>query len=418
MSTKSITNLIKSDNSLLEDQENDLNPTEEKTNLLAHSQIHEAEKTNGDMVLTPGRTGVYCFIDGTGGMRQVSSAVENVVKLTSHAQGVSHIASVGTPIGLLITGPLCMATAAAWTLPDAVKTLKAAKEELNTLELDELVDQNTQKVIQDAKNAIQLAELGVANQSFYFTMGASQTASGIVGVLSGEAPHLFHYAPVLTGHAASTASMASGAVLGAIYVARGSIMFAKAVKGYRMVDQFHKEFTENYEKGIEEAIGFMQETENLGKGYLERRVDPSCLEIKDEEGKVIWKYTATGKEIANQKIAYTEEEKVDYLKAVDKGIYTEKLKHRISMIIATAMIFGGILAIIAACVFTGGIALLVIGLASAIFFMSVEYIFLTYDSSSLFEKLRNRLYSEPEWLKSLEPVKAKINEVKNEEVLN
>jgi hypothetical protein len=408
------------------ERDDEINQADEKTSLLRKKTLEEKPASNADFTLTPVRTAVYCGIDIVGGARQVSSTVENSSKIAvevasklGQASHVSQIASVGTPIGLLITGPLCMATAAAWTIPDAAAALKTAKNELKKCKQDVELTAEGIKILEDAKQAVKLAELGVANHSLYFTMGASQTASGVVGMLGQQTAHLLHYAPVLTGSVAGTAAMATSVALGAVYVARGSVMLVRGYKGHGMAKQFHEEL-ENSSKPlvndpVESAIQFMKDAEKLGDGYLGRRMDSSLLQVKNEKGEVVGKYTAEGIKGKDGKISshyVTKEQKVDYLKRVDKAIYTKKLEYKISMVIAGAMILGGILAIISACVFTGGIALLVIGLASAIFFMSMEYIFLTYDSSSLFEKLRNKLYSEPEWVKALSTVKEGINQEK------
>jgi hypothetical protein len=129
-------------------------------------------------------------------------------------------------------------------------------------------------------------------------------------------------------------------------------------------------------------------------------VDTACLEKKDPEGNVVGHYTETGiQDKEGTIIKYkTDDERLDYLKGTDKGIYTKELEQKMAMAIATAMIIGGVLAIVLLSIFTCGTAPIVIGLVSAIFFMSMEYAFLTYDSSRLFEWLRDRLYSTPEWL--------------------
>lgn len=355
-------------------------------------------KTNADFVLTSFRTAVYSFIDLVGGARQAAAAVE-AVGILSHAPAVSSIAGGIVPIGLLVTGPLSAATAAGWTIPDAYDALKKAQKSLKEAG-------NNPTLINDAEQVLELSKLGLANHSLYFMMGAMQTGSGIVAMCSSEGvAHLFHYTPVLTGGAANIATLVTGVGLGVIYTVRGTVMLTRAVKSYQQIHDFHLQFKECFtekkpEDRVAAAMDFMKKTAELGSTYFNRRVDTACLEKKDAKGNVIGRYTETGvQDKEGQITAYkTKEERLDYLKEVDKGIYTKELEQKMAMAIATAMIIGGILAIVLLSIFTCGTAPIVIGLVSAIFFMSMEYAFLTYDSSRLFEWLRDRLYSTPEWL--------------------
>ena len=82
---------------------------------------------------------------------------------------------------------------------------------------------------------------------------------------------------------------------------------------------------------------------------------------------------------------------------VDKGIYSQKLKQKIAIIVAISMIIGGIL-MIAGCVLTGGLLPLIIVLAGATFFLLMESAFLPYDNSTIFEWLRDSFYKESSWL--------------------
>jgi hypothetical protein len=236
-----------------------------------------------------------------------------------------------------------------------------------------------------------MAKLGVANHSLYLSMGAGQTASGAVAMCSATAAHFFHYSPVLTGSVASTAVLVTGVFLGTIYAARGAVMLTRAVKSYRQVNEFEKEFKKC--STFDDVIELMKWNERID-GYLDRRINSSCLQKTDENGN-IQHFTPAGLKTGNKTKEYTAAEKNEHLERIDKGIYTEKLKSKISMAIAIAMIIGGILAVTLA-VLSGGTTLVVVALASAIFFMSMEYIFITYDSSKAFEWLRDKLYDKPD----------------------
>lgn len=355
-------------------------PTEPEQNASPIS-TSPLQKGNADMILTFGRSVAYCGIDGVGGLRQTGAAIQAASLIFHASPVVSNFAGVATPIGLLATGPACMLTAAIWTLPDAWDALQTA-----STELDLAKESDAQ---QEAVHAAEIAKLGFANHSLYFSMGAAQSAAGIVEMCGPTMAHIFHYAPVLTGASASIASMVSGAALGAVYAARGGVMMTRAAKSYCLVNDFHKEFKEQFEgkfdfsKKIDKAFEFMKEAESQGKDldYLKRRVDLSCFAK-----------TST-------KDVVSSGDKLEYLKGVDKGIFTEKLKHQISMVIAAAMILGGVLAIVLAIV-TGGIGPIIVALLAAIFFMSMEYIFMAYDSSYIFESLRDFLYETPEWLEN------------------
>ena len=349
------------------------NSQKSQKNLLVAQEA--LQKGNADFTLTPGRSAIYCLIDGVGGLRQTGAATEAFSKIFPVlSTAVAGPACLAVLFGLLFTGLFTMVTAAAWTIPDANKALTAAHKELAEVKGTGALD--------EAAQAVEIAKLGLANHLLYFSMGVAQFVSGIVGLLNAPAAHLLHYAPLLTGVSATVANLITGVALGGIYVARGCVMLTRAIKSYLIVDNFHEELID-----AKNRMQFMKDAENKGTSYMDRRIDPSCLvENKSRT------YTADGfKDAKGDVTPYSEKEKTDYLIRVDKGVFTEQLKHKIAMVIAIAMIVGGVLAIVVS-IMTGGLPVIIIALASAIFFMSMEYIFITYDSSSLFEWLRDRLY--------------------------
>lgn len=356
---------------------------------------------NGDFNHGVIRTPTYMLIDFVGGGRQLSALVQTISQLSHASLGLSAAAGAAIPIGLFITGFGSAATALFWTIPDAIDNLNSASKELFSA--------NNLPVETDAKLAVEIARLGLANHSLYFSMGIAQIAAGAVEMCSAPIAHVFHYTPVLTGTAGTVATVVTGVALGAIYTARGAVMMTRAIKSYQIVGEFHARFKSSFENSdnrVVNALVFMKEEESKGATYLNRRINPSCLRGEDPSGKEI-AYTANGIQTTNGIQKYTPAQEKEYLMRVDKGIYTEKLKLKISMTIAAAMIIGGILAIVLTAV-TGGIAPLIIGLVSAIFFMSMEYIFMTYDSTGIFDTLRDYLYDAPDWLKekSVEKIEA------------
>lgn len=358
--------------------------SQSKSSLLAKKTL-EAQG-NGDFVLNKTRTAVYMSGDLIGGIRQGGALVQAATALAHTSAAVSHAAGILTPIGLLLTGPQVMGAAAIWTIPDAYQALEDAKIERT--------EAKGAFAIKEADHALTIARLGVAHQWAFFAMGAAQAGTGAVIMSTSEAAKVFHYAPLLTGHAAHVALTTANVALGAVYFIRGSIMLVRSRKSFKQVKKFRKEFEELKGESLKGQMAKMKMIENRGSTYFERRVDPSCLEY-EVKGKVVGTYSAYGVRYANGMIRpyISKEEKEDYIQRVDKGIYTQELKHKVALIIATAMILGGATAVLLATVVTGGVPMLVIALASAIFFMSMEYLFLTYDSTTLFNKLRDSLYA-------------------------
>ena len=123
-----------------------------------------------------------------------------------------------------------------------------------------------------------------------------------------------------------------------------------------------------------------------------RKVDASCL--TGVENGVTKTYSASSLKEA------TPAQKLQYLALVDKGIYTQRLKQKLSMSIGVAMFIAGALTIVVT-VMSGGIAPVIIALASAIFFILMEGFFWTYDSSSAFEWFRDKLYTESQFIADL-----------------
>jgi hypothetical protein len=337
-----------------------------------------AAKSNGDLTLTPIRGPVYMGTDLFGGFRQVCTIAQAASQLAHSSPIIAGVANAAISIGLCLTGTVCMLTAAVWTIPDAYNSYKTVSTEIELTQLppqpEESAEETASKLLalEEAKKALPIAKLGLANQGLYFGMGAAQFVAGVIDLCSPATAQILHYAPAMTGTAASTAAMASGIALGAVYVIRGSVMMVKSIKSARIVHAFEEELKTETGKSIKAAVDFMKKEEKKGAAYLGRRLDMEGLEEAKND--------------------------IEYLKAVDKGIYTEKLKHNIAIIIATAMIIGGILAIAAACLCPGTLPLIAIMLISAVFFLSVESVFLTYDSSKIFIWLRNTLYEESSYL--------------------
>jgi hypothetical protein len=383
---------------------------------------------NADLVLTKVRTFVYALVDITGGTRQIIAAAAAGTSLWA-SKTVSIIATAtagaGIALGLILTGIACTLTGLFWTIPDANKGLQDAKwqsdKAINMAEIAakknktrqenlgkvgkahspktwEVRELAAQRAAHAAQRALLIERFGLTNQFLYYQMGVVQAASGVVAACSAPVAHVFHYATVLTGAAAGLAAFVAGIALGVVYLGRGIIMGTRAAISYRLISEFHNEFSQQFRPGgTDDAMQYMKEMENsFGEAYLNRRVDASCLSGIDLDGTTKLKYTAQGIKRAdgNVKQYVSESDRNEYLKRVDKGIYTAKFKQKVSMIIAAAMFLGGATAIVLT-VLTGGTAPIIVALVSAIFFIAMEWIFLSYDSAGFLDWLRDRFYNEP-----------------------
>lgn len=288
----------------------------------------------------------YLFIDGAGGVRQISEAVKAINTLGAQSLRAASFAASAIPIGLLVTGPLSALTAALWTIPEAVKDLRAAQKE-------------------KYREALTSARLGLANQVLYGTMGLSQSALGAITLASPTAAHALHMTAGLHGAAATTATLAAGLALGAIYLIRGGVMLTRSLKNYNIVAKFEEDW--NKAKTIEDKLEVFN------------RLTP------DER---------------QRRTGLKEAPEAKAIQAIDKGIYATKFKQRISMIIAFSMIVGGVLSFILPFLGVGHLGTGFL-LTSAVSFIAMEFIFFTYDSSKLMNKIIGKLYTPSEPVRKL-----------------
>lgn len=355
-------------------------------------------QNNGETSLTNTIVTTGCLIDTIGGVRQVGFTASASAQLATSV-GVATIASSAASIGLLCSGPISMAFASICTIPDARSHVIAARKELKDarevapLEIIEMgvvpvLSREGDPRVKSAKQVLTIKKIGVVSQVCLFAMGAAQTAYGVVDMLGSSVASVFHYSPVLTGAAAATATLVASIGLGVIYMLRGCTMITRAFKAISLISSFN----ENFKRlAPDDKIVFLQEQEAHGAAYMSARLDPSCLETTKDGKKCVM--TARGFRMDNREIIeYTETEKAKYLQAVEKGIFTEKLKHVLCGLIGVAMVFGGILTLTLTAL-SHGTAPIVISLVSAIFFMASESIFLSYDHPRIFNKLRDLLFA-------------------------
>lgn len=420
------------------------------TNLVSKTQnshpLDDGVKTNGDFALDETSEKVYLVVNGIGALRQVAEVGKTSTSLhtASYEAGASAGAvesgfAVAGPIGSCIAGPIIMGTAIAWTIPDALKDLKAAKEELEAAEAS-----GSRPKIEEAKHAVLMARLGLVNHYCYFSMGAGQTAAGVTGMMSKTAATKMGYAAPLGAGAATTASLAVYFALGAIYTVRGGVMMARSGMNLSYTNRFYKRLEAKHATSVDSAIkAIKDEAFERGDSCLGRGIDSSCLVKEERDGNKLTKITYGPDGVLEETFTqYTESEKIfgandfigstekdgitttgsedgrkiskfvpydevkykksEYLERVDKGIHTQKWRHRIGLTIGSSMLVGGILTILllALTIATGGLAPVVIALASALFFIVMEVVFLTYDRSSYFERFRDWTYTESDFLKN------------------
>lgn len=343
---------------------------------------------------------LYPSIDFVGTMRQggiIASAISTLRGIGSLARAFSSV----TPITQLITGPLCAIVSVAYFIPNTIADVKI-----------------TAAAADDT--GIRLAILSLINAVFAGVMGIATTACGIVEFLGPKMAHLFHYLPILAKPVATFASTAVGSALGAIYVIRGSIMVTRASYQLKRAFEFKNAFLKELKliseintfdtlnRHVDDILDFktdLQKTyensdeigptnkqkKTRGRLALSRKIGIIEKEtLKDAEGKEV---IINGKsiEIPVTKEHSTLEEKIDYIAKIDKGNFSIRLQQTLSLIIGISMIIGGALLIASLFVFPP-LAILIISLVCAVFFIAVEGIFLPYDSSTLLKKLTDWLY--------------------------
>ncbi len=346
------------------------------------NKIIEEIPSNAEGKLPNGLIRAALAIDTVGGVRQVAAATSAILGLAGKAASSCFLGGL-VPLALLFTGPATTALALKYAIPDGKEQLAQAQEDVR--KATEYLNQPLEltkfgmgvDALHEAKRVLKIAKLGMVNQTLLAAMGVGQTATAVVDLLS-TPPVFFHYAPVITGMAAKVATLATTVGLSAIYFLRGATMVYRAKENLKAINAFSKELHAN--KSVPEAIEFMKKMEALGPDYLKRRMDVSCLEGM----------TASG--------CKTAEEQKEYLKRVDKAIYSQGLKHKVAMCIGFAMIIGAVLSIIAANLASGGVPLLAVSLGSAIFFLCVEVPFLVYDSPKFFTMYRDFFYARREVL--------------------
>lgn len=333
---------------------------------------------------------------------------------------------------LAFTGISYMAEVLFGTGPESREAYKKAVESVRILESAVNETNGLKEGLKDAYAEYRMAFANCWNYFWTFCVGAAQTTSSIVNMLAESAVKNLHYSPVLVGSAAQLAELVSGIALGAFYLARGIFYIWRATEGLLIVHRFKTQFQAAGTRGassadkIENMMQFMRRKEKyvaslnhldtekqMGKNYLGRRLNSEFL--KNTDGSI---YSADGIIEANRsddssangidhrvakplKPYASNTEKLKYLKAIDKGIYSEELKNKLALVLGIFLVLVGISIIVASIVLSGGMTIAIIGLVCAIFY-TFRGAALTGRHSAVLAWFRDWSYSEPEWLKKLE----------------
>jgi len=335
---------------------------------------------DGEWARLPGQEALWVTVDVIGTKRNFGTAIQSGCEIANTATKVSTaFGGVVVPILQILGGIMVVGSAIKHTIPQALKELGTAKQELELADLS----RNAAR-IGYAKEGLTVARLGVANQSLYLTMGGGLIASGTLTTMSPLGAELFKFQPVVGSGAAAV----GGAVLGGIYVVRGAVILGRSIYNLHYLNQFEDEFRSAMRLGGETKAD-LENAVDLAIGAVQKYGDGSAAQQR-----------RIGDKVAGLPPQASLDQKIAYLEEVDKGLHEKKLQQKISIIIGLAMFLGGIAAI-AAIFFSGGLALPLIALISAIAFALMEVVYATYDSSVIFEKVRARCYTPSQEIQAL-----------------
>jgi hypothetical protein len=226
--------------------------------------------------------------------------------------------------------------------------------------------------------------LGFANQLLYLAMGSELLASGVTGFLSSEAAHIFGYAPLIGSNAVN---ILSNYALGGTCIARGAVMLGRSLYNLNYIRKFEKGFLDCFNQKsnaerIDQAKEYLRKELRQGKERFTRRIGADVANLVEE---ALQNEPSDWKEILNQ---------------VDRSIFKQKLMQYLTFLIGIFMILGGI----ASVVFAGGALATTIGMSvSCCLFSGMESLWFTYDSSWLFNKITDKLYTSNKlWLEELQ----------------
>jgi hypothetical protein len=328
---------------------------------------------------TTAQEGLYLTLDGIGTVRNISSAyVSGAAIAMTSAKAVSIIAGAFLPVLQIAGGAIALGSSVIHGFPNACKEYIGARDEYAAL----AAKASSPLTMQRAKEGLTVAKLGLVNQTLGTVGAIGLTSSGIVSLMSFVGTQMSYVAAPVTG-----------AILGAGYGIRGAVILGRTVYNYRYLNQFENDFKKLLQIKGKDLNQTLDGAIQMIQGFDSQ---PNALKRRIGEVDLVLPANATL------------DQKIKYLERAHQGIHEKKLQQKISGIIGAAMFIGGLTSIavaVMAILFTGGLAIPVIGLISAIFFLAMESIFMTYDSSWIFERVKQKCYKPSQ---EIEALKARI----------
>lgn len=283
----------------------------------------------------------WVAIDGLGTVR--NSLFTSTVFLGRTAKATGVILKM-IPGFQILAGGLITYSAARYTIPHALEEFKA-------------VDPN------DSEGKL-VAGLSVASQIGYGSFGPAFLVAGAAGI-----------AGLATSGTASAAcsrvaEIAASGVLGGICVARGLVMMARSAINLRQLVPLHENFREAVKS--ETATEFLESLKGMDMDVLTRRMG-----------------TDAAKAVKAFQSDLRDDQYIELIRKVDKGIFTQKCKQWLTLMIAFLMIVGGIASI----VFMGGITSIAVGAIIGFSFTSMESLWLVFDKTTWLNAIVDKLYT-------------------------
>ncbi len=345
----------------------------------------------------------------------------------------SAISTVAIPLTLLFTGLTSVFNGTTWIVPKTLEKLKSAEIELK---LKSYV-KSDETVLSDAREAVIIEQITVGHQMLRVLSGTAQIAFAILSICSESVAKVFHYSPILIGPAVTIALKTLLIGMGVISMIRAVNVITRFIKANAMISKFRTEFREQLARTPEDAMSFIQKEidrlNEFGQFKLEEKdkvVFPELIELeltekerkclnqfKDLKGdereqfynenknktvidRSLKKESAMGISYLTRRVGSDCAKKIfakdfimnkEFLMEIDKGIYKEMFRHKVSLIGGVLMLGSGAGSIIAA-ILTSGLSLMVVSLVAAVFSSGVESLFVSNEWKSASEKLSSYFY--------------------------
>lgn len=311
--------------------------------------------------------------NGTAVTAQASAlAAGTVTPVTAATPVAAACTVVGIPFLQMIGGGL--------TVVPAIYGGKAALKDYDKACEHYTSSQAQGKDLHYANEELIVAESSIANNVISGAGGGTMIANGVMGIMSPDAGSLLGFTPVLDPSTAAIGGAVGGAVYGGLIGILGIGLLGAGLYNLRYIGKFEREFHDALKTGgMDHAIDLVETLRVEDPSALKRRIGDVSLPTQRQ----------------------TPEEKIAYLQAVDKGIYTRKLRQQLNIGLGALLVLAGIAVVIAALVLTGGVAGLAFGFGLSMFAMLIGGASLSVDWNRAFEWLRDKRYTESPDIQSL-----------------